>query len=163
VNALLSPDFSFINARFVWYIQFFVIVSILVTTLKSLMWSIWCTLSMNKTLIIIKNTNSNCSSRVLYFEVLHHAICYLRVKLLSHTSDLCSNILVFDKSPNLVCLVDLIVSVQHKFTMHITSLASIPYSNGLNIHNLSLVDTGPRMQNIFMVGSPVVKRRLTEH
>jgi len=36
-------------------------------------------------------------------------------------------------SPNLVYLIDLIESVQHKFTKRINSLVSVPYSNQLNL------------------------------
>jgi len=38
-------------------------------------------------------------------------------------------------SPNLVHLIDLIESVQRKFTKLINSLASVPYSNRLNLLN----------------------------
>jgi len=39
-------------------------------------------------------------------------------------------------SPNLVNFIDLIESVKRKFTKRINSLASVPYSNRLNLLNL---------------------------
>ena len=43
-------------------------------------------------------------------------------------------------SPNLVYLINLIESVQRKFTKRITSLSSLPYSSRLNILNLQSLE-----------------------
>jgi len=43
-------------------------------------------------------------------------------------------------SPNLVYLIDLIESVQRQFKKRIKSLASVPYSNRLNLLNLQSLE-----------------------
>jgi len=76
------------------------------------------------------------SGRVLYCVALLHAIFNSCVKLfVTYIRPIleCINILW---SPNLVYLIDLIESVQRKFTKRINSLASVPYSNRLNLLNL---------------------------
>jgi len=74
------------------------------------------------------------SDRVLYFVVLLHAIFNSCVKPLSLTLDLYLSIIV--SCGVQTCLSYWFNWIQRKFTKRIKSLASVPYSNRLNLLNI---------------------------